>query len=62
MLDSAGRVLATGAWVAQWVERLPSAHVMILGSWDGASPEAPGQEFLILLPAWARQIIKSLKK
>ncbi|XP_059248681.1 thiamine transporter 2-like isoform X2 [Mustela nigripes] len=29
-----------GAWVAQWVKHLPSAQVMIPGSWDGAPHQA----------------------
>ena len=27
-------ILYRGAWVAQSVKRLPSAQIMILGSWD----------------------------
>ena len=30
-----------GAWVAQWVGPLPSAQVMISGSWDRAPHRAP---------------------
>ena len=29
-----------GAWVAQWVKPLPSAHVMVSGSWDRALHQA----------------------
>ena len=30
-----------GAWVVQWVKCLPSAQVLISGSWDGAPPQDP---------------------
>ena len=39
-----------GTWVAQWVKSLPSAQVMISGSWD----RAPNQDLCSvgsLLPA-----------
>ena len=29
-----------GAWVAQWVKPLPSAQVMVSGSWDRAPHQA----------------------
>ena len=37
-------------WVAWSVKCLPSAHVMILGSWDGALYQAPGLVGSQLLP------------
>ena len=40
------------SWVAQVVERLPSAQVMMLGSWDRAPHQGPCMEksLLISLP------------
>jgi len=40
----------TGAWVAQLVKRLPSAQVMVPGSWDGAPHWAPCLAGGLLLP------------
>ena len=39
-----------GAWVAQSVKCLPSAQVMIPGSWDGAPRQAPCSVGSLLLP------------
>ena len=39
-----------GAWLAQPVEHLPSAQVMILGSWDQTPPWAPCSGGSLLLP------------
>ena len=41
---------AKGAWVAQLVEHLPSAQVMIPGSWDGAWCQALCSAGSLLLP------------
>lgn len=42
--------LFEGAWVAQSVERLPWAQVMIPGSWDPALKGLPAQRGLLLSP------------
>ena len=34
------KVSSRGTWVAQWVKPLPSAQVMISGSWDRAPHRA----------------------
>ena len=39
-----------GTWVAQSVKHLPSAQVMIPGSWDGALHWAPCSPGSLLLP------------
>ena len=41
-----------GTWVAQWVKHLPSAQIMIPGSWDGAPHGDPcsSGNLLLLLP------------
>ena len=39
-----------GAWVAQLVKRLPSAQVMVPGSWDRAPHRAPCSAGSLLLP------------
>ena len=39
-----------GAWVAQLVKRLPSAQVMIPGSWDRAPHGVPCSAGSLLLP------------
>ena len=39
-----------GAWVAQWVKPLPSARVMISGSWDRAPHRALCSAGNLLLP------------
>ena len=39
-----------GTWLAQCFRRLPSAKVMIPGSWDRASPGAPCAAGSLLLP------------
>ena len=39
-----------GTWVAQMVGCLPSAQVMISGTWDQALPWAPYTEGSLLLP------------
>ena len=44
------RKLGRGAWVAQAVKRLPSAQVMIPGSWDRAPHGAPCLAGSLLLP------------
>jgi len=60
-----------GTWVAQSVKRLPSAWIMIPGSWDRALHRAPYSAKSLLLPLplpllmLARslsEINKSLKK
>ena len=42
--------LGEGAWVAQPVKHLPSAQVMIPGSWDPVPRSAPGPAGSLLLP------------
>ena len=42
--------LFRGAWVAQMVKHLPSAQVMIPGSWDRALHRASCLEGSLLLP------------
>ena len=42
--------LVRGTWVAQEVKHLPSAQVMISGSWDGALHQAPCSAGTLLLP------------
>ena len=39
-----------GTWVAQLVKRLPSAQVMIPGSWDRVLNQAPCSVGCLLLP------------
>ena len=39
-----------GTWVAPLVKRLPSAQVMILGSWNGAPCQAPCSAGSLFLP------------
>ena len=39
-----------GAWVAQWVKPLPSAQVMISGSWDRVPHRAPCSAGSLLPP------------
>jgi len=39
-----------GAWVAQLVQRLPSAQVMVPESWDRVPHRAPGSAGSLLLP------------
>ena len=39
-LSKAKELYYRGAWVAQWVKPLPSAQVMISGSWDQAPNQA----------------------
>ena len=59
-----------GRWVAQWVKHLPSAQVMIPGSWDRAprqtllsrepaspSPSAPPHAHVLLLSNKINQLI-----
>uniref|UniRef100_A0A452U7X2 Acyl-CoA-binding protein n=1 Tax=Ursus maritimus TaxID=29073 RepID=A0A452U7X2_URSMA len=52
-----------GAWVAQMVGHLPSAQVMISGSWNGALCRAPcsAESLLLPLPTPARSLSLSLK-
>jgi len=42
--------MKAGTWVAQSVEHLPSAHVMIPGSQEWAPPQAPCSVGSLLLP------------
>ena len=47
-------MLSTGTWVAQSVEHLPLAQVVILESWDGVLLPAPclaGSRLLSLYPS-----------
>ena len=48
--DGTRKKVGMGTWVAQWVERPPSAHVMIPGSWDRAPCRAPCSVGNLLLP------------
>lgn len=40
----------SGSWVAQLVKPLPSAQLVILGSWNGALCQAPCSVRNLLLP------------
>ena len=39
-----------GTWVTQWAKLLPSAQVMISGSWNPTPRQAPCSEGSLLLP------------
>ena len=43
-------VAKRGTWMAQLVEHLPLAQVMILGSWNGAPPQVSCSVGSLLLP------------
>ena len=49
-LREVSKVVYRGTWVAHWVEHLPSAWVVISGSWDGALCRAPCSVGSLLLP------------
>ena len=50
-----------GAWVAQLVKCLPSAQVIVPGSWDGAPNMAPCSVESLLLPLLPLLLLSLLK-
>ena len=46
--------------MAQYVKRLPSAQVMISGSWDRALCQAPGSVGNLLLPLLLHLLVHAL--
>ena len=56
------KVLIQGAWVAQSVRHLPSGHVMILGSQDGAPHQAPCSVESLLLPLLLTVLVLALSQ
>ena len=58
------KICFQGAWVAQSVKHLPSAQVMIPGSWDWAPHWAPcsGGTLLLPLPLFLHELVLSFSQ